>query len=103
MPKKAFTSREFFNAHRVDDVAIWIPRMILRTEPLQGIHFHDIEKNADVDRDLKVYKEHLTIFFEIDITKKRSSIGAPFFINQVIYSRDFFLPKKSEYRLFLIN
>jgi modulator of drug activity B len=30
---------------------------------LESMHFHDIEKNADVPRDLELYKGHLTKLF----------------------------------------
>ena len=62
-PKEAFTlPGEFFNEKSVDDgVMFGFHRMNAFTgmEKLQGIHFHDIEKNADVPRDLKLYSEHL--------------------------------------------
>ena len=31
--------------------------------PLDGIHFHDVEKNADIVNDMKLYQEHLTKTF----------------------------------------
>jgi modulator of drug activity B len=31
--------------------------------PLEGMHFHDVEKNADIVKDLKRYEEHLNKIF----------------------------------------
>jgi modulator of drug activity B len=31
--------------------------------PLPSIHFHDVEKNADVPKELKAYNKHLTTIF----------------------------------------
>lgn len=62
-PKEAFTlPGEFFNQHSVDEGPLFgFHRMNAFTgmKPLQSIHFHDIEKNADVEKDLKVYQKHL--------------------------------------------
>jgi modulator of drug activity B len=62
-PKEAFTlPGEFFNQHSVDEGPLFgFHRMNAFTgmKPLKGIHFHDIEKNADVERDLKEYQIHL--------------------------------------------
>lgn len=66
-PKEAFTlPGEFFNQHSVDEGPLFgFHRMNAFTgmKPLQSIHFHDIEKNADVVNDLKVYENHLTQLF----------------------------------------
>lgn len=66
-PKEAFTlPGEFFNEKSVDDGPLFgFHRMNAFTgmKPLQGMHFHDIEKNADVPRDLKLYREHLENVF----------------------------------------
>ncbi len=32
-------------------------------EQIPGIHFHDVEKNADIRASLKLYQEHLTQIF----------------------------------------
>jgi modulator of drug activity B len=66
-PKEAFTlSGEFFNERSVDDGPLFgFHRMNAFTgmTPMESIHFHDIEKNADVPRDLELYKKHLTKLF----------------------------------------
>lgn len=66
-PKEAFTlPREFFNERSVDDGPLFgFHRMNAFTgmEPLPSMHFHDIEKNADVPRDLQLYNEHLINLF----------------------------------------
>ena len=63
-PKEAFTlPEEFFNQTSVDDgVLFGFHRMNAFTgmERIDGIHFHDVEKNADIIADLKIYTEHLT-------------------------------------------
>lgn len=66
-PKEAFTlPGEFFNEKSVDDGPLFgFHRMNAFTgmTSLESMHFHDIEKNADVPRDLELYKEHLTKLF----------------------------------------
>jgi NADPH dehydrogenase (quinone) len=66
-PKEAFTlPGEFFNQQSVDDgVLFGFHRMNAFTgmKPLQSIHFHDVEKNADIEKDLNLYQEHLTKLF----------------------------------------
>jgi len=66
-PKEAFTlPGEFFNERSVDDGPLYgFHRMNAFTgmEPLPSMHFHDIEKNADVPRDLQLYNEHLINLF----------------------------------------
>lgn len=66
-PKEAFTlPGEFFNQHSVDErVLFGFHRMNAFTgmTPLESMHFHDIEKNADVDNDIKSYHKHLTQLF----------------------------------------
>lgn len=66
-PKEAFTlPGEFFNERSVDDGPLFgFHRMNAFTgmEPLPSMHFHDIEKNADVPRDLQLYNEHLINLF----------------------------------------
>jgi modulator of drug activity B len=66
-PKEAFTlPGEFFNQRSVDDGALFgFHRMNAFTgmKPLESIHFHDIEKNADVEKDLGLYQKHLTKLF----------------------------------------
>lgn len=62
-PKEAFTlPGEFFNERSVDDgVMFGFHRMNAFTgmEKLDGMHFHDVEKNADVVKDMERYRQHL--------------------------------------------
>ena len=62
-PKEAFTlPGEFFMETSVDDGALFgFHRMnaFIGLEKIKGMHFHDIEKNADVLRDLEIYRLHL--------------------------------------------
>ena len=66
-PKEAFTlPGEFFNEKSVDDGPLFgFHRMNAFTgmTQMESMHFHDIEKNADVPRDLELYKTHLTKLF----------------------------------------
>lgn len=66
-PATAFTlPGEFFNEHSVDEGPLFgFHRMNAFTgmQPLESIHFHDVEKNADIDRDLKRYRAHLNRIF----------------------------------------
>ncbi|MEO6684774.1 MAG: NAD(P)H-dependent oxidoreductase [Dyadobacter sp.] len=62
-PKEAFTlPGEFFNETNVDNGPLFgFHRMNAFTgmTPLESLHFHDVEKNADIDRDMRLYTEHL--------------------------------------------
>lgn len=66
-PKEAFTlPGEFFNERSVDDGPLFgFHRMNAFTgmEQLPSMHFHDVEKNSDIIRDMKLYKEHLENLF----------------------------------------
>ncbi len=66
-PTTAFTlPGEFFNEHSVDEGPLFgFHRMNAFTglEQLESIHFHDVEKNADIPKDLQRYREHLTKVF----------------------------------------
>lgn len=66
-PQEAFTlPGEFFKEKSVDEgVMFGFHRMNAFTgmEPLQGIHFHDVEKNADVLKDMDRYEQHLARIF----------------------------------------
>jgi modulator of drug activity B len=66
-PKEAFIlPGEFFNQTSVDNGPLFgFHHMNAFTgmTPLESIHFHDIEKNADVPRDLETYRKHLTTLF----------------------------------------
>ncbi|WP_300604853.1 NAD(P)H-dependent oxidoreductase [Niabella sp.] len=67
-PETAFTlPGEFFKEHSVDDGPLFgFHRMNAFTgmQPLKSFHFHDIEKNADVERDMERYRAHLATVFE---------------------------------------
>jgi len=66
-PKEAFTlPGEFFKETSVDNgVLFGFHRMNAFTgmEQIPGIHFHDVEKNADIRTALKLYQEHLNQIF----------------------------------------
>ena len=66
-PATAFTlPGEFFNETSVDDGALFgFHRMNAFTgmQPIPGLHFHDVEKNADIVNDLKRYELHLDKHF----------------------------------------
>jgi len=66
-PATAFTlPGEFFNETSVDDGPLFgFHRMNAFTgmKPLPGMHFHDVEKNADIEKDLNAYREHLVNTF----------------------------------------
>ncbi|AYL95568.1 NAD(P)H-dependent oxidoreductase [Mucilaginibacter celer] len=66
-PKEAFTlPGEFFNERSVDEgVLFGFHRMNAFTgmKPLESIHFHDVEKNADIIKDLDRYRQHLDKLF----------------------------------------
>ena len=66
-PKEAFTlPGEFFMEKSVDEGPLFgFHRMNAFTgmQPLKSIHFHDIEKNANVQQDMKEYHNHLQEVF----------------------------------------
>ncbi|MBS7566492.1 NAD(P)H-dependent oxidoreductase [Mucilaginibacter sp. Bleaf8] len=66
-PKTAFTlPGEFFNQKSVDEGALFgFHRMNAFTglTPLESLHFHDVEKNADINKDLQRYQQHLEKLF----------------------------------------
>ncbi|MEE1946999.1 NAD(P)H-dependent oxidoreductase [Pedobacter sp. KR3-3] len=68
-PATAFTlPGEFFNEKSVDEgVLFGFHRMnaFVGMKPLPSFHFHDVEKNADIARDLKAYEKHLIQLFSI--------------------------------------
>lgn len=69
-PATAFTlPGEFFNETSVDDGALFgFHRMnaFIGLTPLESIHFHDVEKNANIPEDLKRYEAHLIETFDIN-------------------------------------
>lgn len=68
-PATAFTlPGEFFNEQTVDEGPLFgFHRMNAFTgmRPLKSHHFHDVEKNADLHRDLVLYRKHLEEIFTI--------------------------------------
>lgn len=66
-PKEAFTlPGEFFNETSVDEGPLFgFHRMNAFTgmRPLESFHFHDVEKNAAVARDIAAYTAHLERLF----------------------------------------
>ena len=66
-PATAFTlPGEFFNEKNVDEGPLFgFHRMNAFTgmKPVEGIHFHDVEKNADIVGDMKRYQDHLIKVF----------------------------------------
>ena len=66
-PVTAFTlPGEFFNQRSVDEGPLFgFHRMNAFTgmQPIAGIHFHDVEKNAHVEQDLIRYRKHLATTF----------------------------------------
>jgi modulator of drug activity B len=66
-PATAFTlPGEFFNQHTVDEGPLFgFHRMNAFTgmEPLESLHFHDVEKNANVPEDMQRYQLHLDSIF----------------------------------------
>lgn len=66
-PATAFTlPGEFFNEHSVDEgVLFGFHRMNAFTgmTPLPSLHFHDVEKNANITADLERYNTHLKTLF----------------------------------------
>lgn len=81
-PEEAFTlPGEFFNETTVDNGAMFgFHRMNAFTGmlPLEGMHFHDVEKNADVLNDLKRYKEHLNKIFVLNQNQNESLLNSDY-------------------------
>ena len=75
-PATAFTlPGEFFMQKSVDEGPLFgFHRMNAFTgmQPLESIHFHDVEKNADLQRDIKRYKAHLNGLFGSDLEASNS-------------------------------
>lgn len=67
-PETAFTiPGEFFNEKSVDEGPLFgFHRMnaFVSLEKVEGFHFHDIEKNADIPNDMQRYENHLKSVFE---------------------------------------
>ncbi|MGV3503459.1 MAG: NAD(P)H-dependent oxidoreductase [Adhaeribacter sp.] len=69
-PETAFTlPDEFFMQKSVDEGPLFgFHRMNAFTgmEPLESLHFHDVEKNADIQRDIRLYRAHLEKVFSVN-------------------------------------
>ena len=70
-PETAFTlPGEFFNETSVDNGPLFgFHRMnaFVSLEKMEGFHFHDVEKNANIERDMKLYRDHLEQVFEKEL------------------------------------
>lgn len=66
-PKTAFTlPGEFFGEHSVDDGPLFgFHRMNIFTgmKPLKSFHFHDVQKNVNIQEHLEAYRNHLKQVF----------------------------------------
>lgn len=66
-PATAFTiPGEFFNETSVDDGPLFgFHRMnaFVSLEKMESFHFHDVEKNAAIERDMKLYRDHIAEIF----------------------------------------
>ena len=73
-PKTAFTlPGEFFKQTSVDEGPLFgFHRMnaFASLEKLESFHFHDVEKNADILRDMQAYENHLEKVFTEIVTEK---------------------------------
>jgi len=60
---------QFFEGEGVDGVFMWLHKnyQFFGMEPLPTFSCHDVLKNADVEGDLKRFKEHLNKAFNIDM------------------------------------
>lgn len=71
-PKTAFTlPGEFFKETSVDDGPLFgFHRMnaFASLEQMESFHFHDVEKNANVSRDMDTYSNHLKQVFQQELT-----------------------------------
>lgn len=70
-PETAFTlPGEFFSETSVDNGPLFgFHRMnaFVSLEKMESFHFHDVEKNADIERDMNAYRNHLTAVFEKEL------------------------------------
>ncbi len=70
-PATAFTlPGEFFNEKSVDEGPLFgFHRMnaFVSLEKMDSFHFHDVEKNANVERDMKLYRDHVRNVFEKEL------------------------------------
>lgn len=70
-PATAFTlPGEFFDKKSVDEGPLFgFHRMnaFVSLEKMQSFHFHDVEKNANIERDMKLYRDHVKNVFEKEL------------------------------------
>lgn len=70
-PATAFTlPGEFFSEKSVDEGPLFgFNRMnaFVSMEKMESFHFHDVEKNANIERDMKLYREHVRNVFEKEL------------------------------------
>lgn len=70
-PETAFTlPGEFFSETSVDNGPLFgFHRMnaFVSLEKMESFHFHDVEKNANIERDMKLYRTHLEHVFKKEL------------------------------------
>ncbi|CAH0283387.1 NAD(P)H-dependent oxidoreductase [Chryseobacterium sp. Bi04] len=70
-PATAFTlPGEFFSERNVDDGPLFgFHRMnaFVSLKKMESFHFHDVEKNANIERDMKLYRAHVKNVFEQEL------------------------------------
>lgn len=70
-PETAFTlPGEFFNETSVDNGPLFgFHKMnaFVSLEKMESFHFHDVEKNANIERDMQIYQQHLKKVFEQEL------------------------------------
>lgn len=70
-PETAFTlPGEFFNKTSVDNGPLFgFHKMnaFVSLEKMESFHFHDVEKNANIERDMEIYQQHLKKVFEQEL------------------------------------
>ncbi len=70
-PETAFTlPGEFFNETSVDNGPLFgFHKMnaFVSLEKMESFHFHDVEKNANIERDMEIYQQHLKKVFEQEL------------------------------------
>ncbi len=70
-PETAFTlPEEFFNETSVDNGPLFgFHKMnaFVSLEKMESFHFHDVEKNANIERDMEIYQQHLKKVFEQEL------------------------------------
>lgn len=76
-PETAFTlPGEFFNETSVDDGPLFgFHKMnaFVSLEKMESFHFHDVEKNAAIERDMKLYRDHIAEIFAQELKPQLAS------------------------------